>query len=155
MTTPRAHRRRGIPDRWLLPPAPRAAVTRAHWRDMPFEQRRRLAATPPDEVAGRTSTERAVLADLAHTRVATIWRLFAAALVLGWLVLMTVWGFGRSSAAPQADAYRLAGWALGTLSWVLASLAAWARRRRARRVFAAVAELTPGDAAATHDRPGG
>lgn len=155
MTTPRARRRRGIPDRWLLPPAPREAVTRAHWRAVPFEQRRRLAATPPDEVAGRTSMERAVIADLARTRIATAWRLFAAALVLGWLVLMTVWGFGRSAAAPQADAYRLAGWGLGTLSWVLASLAAWARRRRARRVLAAVAELTPGDAAATRGRPAG
>lgn len=105
--------RRGLPERWLLPPPPRDAAVRARWDAATFEQRRRwarLRRTPPESL-DRADAE--VVAALAQARIATRWRLLVAAPVLGWLVLMTVWGFGRATYPQDADSWFAIGLAMG------------------------------------------
>jgi hypothetical protein len=139
---PRA--RRGLPERWLLPPAPREADLAARWRALPFERRRRLAHVHPAEVASLTGEDAAVVGGLARARLATSWRLLAGAPLLGWLVLMTVWGFGRSTAPDAEQAWLLAGLALGAAVWLLAAVRTAGGLRRTRRILA---ELAGQDAA--------
>lgn len=133
--------RRGVPDRLLLPPAPRDAGLARRWHELSFEQRRRLAhASTRGEV--QTSPRDAELVHgLARARVATRWRLQVAALVLGWLVLMTLWGFGRSTFPDAEAAWLAAGLAAGAVSWLGAAVAGARRVRRAR----AVADRLGGD----------
>jgi len=129
--------RRGFPEHWLLPPAPREPALRDRWHARGFADRRRLARVHSDQVAELSEDDRALVAALQHARLATRWRLLAAAPVLGWLVLMTVWGLGRS-AYPQAEqAWLLSAIALGAATWFVAALAAATRLRRARAVLAA------------------
>lgn len=134
MPDPRS--RRGLPERWLLPPAPREPELAARWHDLPFDRRRSLAHVGPDDVAALPEADRAVVAGLARARLATSWRLLLGAPVLGWLVLMTIWGFGRSTYPASERAWLLAGLFLGTLVWFLSALWVAARLRRARSVLA-------------------
>ena len=137
MTDPRA--RRGVPDRWLLPPAPREPDLRARWTAMPFDRRRSLARVRPEEVRDLDRHDIEVVAGLARARLATSWRLLLAAPVVGWLVLMTVWGFGRSTFPEAEGSWLLAGAALGALAWLLAAIGAARRLRRARQILATTA----------------
>jgi hypothetical protein len=59
--------------------------------------------------------------------------------LLGWLVLMTVWGFRRSTAPDAERAWLLAGLALAAGVWFLAATWATGRLRRARRILAELA----------------
>lgn len=130
-------RRRGVPDRLLLPPAPREPELAERWRRLPFERRRALghASVRADrQEAAATPTDRELVRALARARVASGWRLQAAALVLGWLVLMTLWGFGRTMGEAQEGAWLAAGLLAGGLVWLGAALAAARRVRRAREV---------------------
>jgi hypothetical protein len=136
--------RRGLPERWLLPPAPRDDPARTRWAALPFEQRRMLARTRPEQVPALSTADAEVVAGLAAARLATSWRLLGAAPVLGWLVLMTVWGFGRSTYPDVADRYLVAGLALGAATWLATAIGVAGRLRRARRVLAA-ASSDPGD----------
>lgn len=138
MPDPRA--RRGFPERWALPPAPREAPATDRWSALSFDERRRLAAMRPDDVAGLADEDREVVAALQRARLVTRWRLLAAAPVLGWLVLMTFWGFGRSAYPASEGTWLLLGLVLGAAAWFLAALAAAARLRRARATLAAAAE---------------
>jgi hypothetical protein len=138
VTDPRA--RRGLPDRWLLPPPPREPALAARFEDAPFDHRRALARVGPDEVTDLSEQDLEVVAGLARARLATSWRLLATAPLLGWLVLMTVWGFGRSTYPEVVDRYLLAGLALGAIAWLLAAIGAARRLRRARQVLAACDE---------------
>lgn len=131
---PPAVRRRGVPDRLLLPPAPRDPDLAARWVDLPFEERRRLGHASLQGTAGYTDADARLVVGLARTRVATGWRLQVAALVWGWLVLMTVWGFGRSSFPDHETAWLAGGLVAGGLVWVAAGVAALRRVRRARAV---------------------
>jgi hypothetical protein len=139
-----ARSRRGVPERLLLPPAPRDPAAAARWAEAPLDQRRAWARIDADEVGGCAATDRQVVAGLAASRLATRWRLLAAAPVFGWLVLMTVWGFGRSTYPEVADRWLLAGAALGTVAWLGAALGVALRLRRAREVLAA-ASADPDD----------
>jgi hypothetical protein len=142
-TDPRA--RRGVPDRWLLPPPPREPELAERWHTASFEQRRSLARTGPGDLDALAPEDAEVVAGLARARLRTSWRLLATGPVLGWLVLMTVWGFGRSTTSTEgAGPWLLAGLALGALAWFVASLAAARRLRRARQLLAAGGP--PGDA---------
>ncbi len=141
MPDPRA--RRGLPERWLLPPAPREDDLAARWRALPFDHRRRLAHVRPAEVASLPGEDAAVVGGLARSRLRTSWRLLAGAPLLGWLVLMTVWGFGRSTAPDAERAWLLAGLALAAGVWFLAAVWAAGRLRRARQVLAELAGQEP------------
>jgi fatty acid desaturase len=134
---PRA--RRGLPERWLLPPAPREAELAARWVALPFERRRQLAHVRPDEVAALSGEDAAVVGGLARARLATSWRLLGGAPLLGWLVLMTVWGFGRSTAPDAERAWLLAGVALGAGVWFATALWTAGRLRRSRRILGELA----------------
>lgn len=131
-------RRRGVPDRLLLPPGPRDPELARRWRRLSFEHRRRLAlaSSRPDaaDSGELDAADAQLVAALARARVSTSWRLQVAAPVLGWLVLMTLWGFGRSSFPEQEPAWLAAGLATGALVWVGAAVAARRRVARARRV---------------------
>jgi hypothetical protein len=129
------HRHRSlVPDRLLLPPAPREPALVKRWRELPFEDQRRLGAAATTGALDLPDDEEELVRGLARARVSTGWRLQASALVLGWLVLMTIWGFGRSTFPADEDAWLLAGLVAGALAWVLAALAARRRIRRAARV---------------------
>jgi hypothetical protein len=54
--------------------------------------------------------------------------------VLGWLVLMTIWGFGRSSFPDQEVAWLSGGLAAGGAVWLVSAVVCARRVRRARRV---------------------
>jgi hypothetical protein len=132
-------RRSLLPERVLLPPAPRDPDLAARWAALPFERRRRLAltalrgtASAPDASAEDAEDAELVRA-LAQARVATGWRLQVAALVLGWLVLMTIWGFGRSTFPSDEARWQAAGLVAGVLVWALAATLAHRRIRRAQR----------------------
>lgn len=135
MVDPRA--RRGLPERWLLPPAPREDPAASRWHDLPFDARRRLARVGPDDVPDLDGDTRGVVAALARARLATRWRLLVAAPVFGWLVLMAVWGFGRSTYPGSVTLWFQTGLALGALTWFAVSIAAANRLRRTRAVLAA------------------
>jgi len=132
---PRA--RRGLPERWLLPPAPREDPPASRWHALSFEEKRGLARVGPDDVACLDRDARTIVAELARVRLATRWRLLAAAPVLGWLVLMAVWGFGRSTYPGSVTLWLQIGLALGAVTWFAAAIAAANRLRRARAVLTA------------------
>lgn len=155
---PLPDRRRGVPERLLLPPGPREAALARRWAALPFETRRRLAraslgdpAAPRSDAgtartgesgdAGRDGEpataapeEAELVTALARARVRTGWRLQVGALVWGWLVLMTLWGFGRSTFPDHEAAWLAGGLAAGGLVWVTAAVAAHRRVARARAV---------------------
>lgn len=130
--------RRGLPERWLLPPAPRDEPAASRWHGLPFEERRTLARTRPDDVNDLGPDARTIVLGLARARLATRWRLLAAAPLLGWLVLMAVWGFGRSTYPDAAALWFQAGLALGAITWSGAAVAAAGRLRRTRELLAAL-----------------
>jgi hypothetical protein len=136
--------RRGLPERWLLPPPPRDAELTTRWHDLPFDRRRTLAHVGPDDVTSLPEADREVVAGLARARLVTSWRLLLGAPLLGWLVLMTIWGFGRSTYPASERAWLLGGLFLGALVWFLAALWVARRLRRARAVLAA-ATTDPGE----------
>jgi hypothetical protein len=140
VTDPR--RRVLVPERLLLPPPPRDPALRSRWDALDFERRRRLALASQRGVEGLGPQDARLARELARARVATAWRLQAAAVVFGWLMLMTLWGFGRSTYPAQVDGWLVAGLAAGGVVWLVAARAARVRTRRARRVAA-----SDGDAA--------
>lgn len=129
-TDPRLQR--GLPERWLLPPAPRDPQHRAEWDALSFSERQRLARVRPGGATALTANERTLVAGLAEARLATGWRLHLGAPVLGWLLLMTLSGFGRSTFPEAAESWFLAGVVAGAALWVGASLLAHRRLGRAR-----------------------
>ena len=131
-----ARRRRGVPDRWLLPPEPAGSQLRARWRELDFERRRALARVGPEELPGRPAHERQLVVGLARRRLATAWRLLAGAPLLGWFVLMTVWGFGRSTYPADERMWLVAGLTLGAAVWVVGAVHTAGRLRRARDILA-------------------
>ncbi len=104
---------------------------------MTFPERHRLARYGPDDLPRLGPEESAVVIGLARARVRTAWRLFAAAAVLGWLATMTVSGFGLSTFGDDADGWHAAGIAIGVVVWLIATVAAARRTRRAQRLLAA------------------
>jgi hypothetical protein len=132
-----ARRRTLVPERLLLPPAPRDPELAARWVELPFDERRRLALAATGGTGGTGGTapsspdDRELVAAVARARVATGWRLQVAAVVLGWLVLMTVWGFGRSTFPAHEDRWLVAGLTLGAVVWALGAVVARRRIRRA------------------------
>ncbi len=120
---------------------------------MTFDHRRKLARVRADTVDDLDPQDVEVVAALQRARLATRWRLLAAAPVFGWLVVMTLWGFGRSSYPESEGTWLLAGLVLGALGWFVAALAAAARLRRARSTLQAAAAT--GDDATADDEPDG
>jgi hypothetical protein len=127
-------RRRGVPDRLLLPPAPREDNLARRWHGLDFEQRRRLALASTRGAHDLGDADAEVVRALAEARVATGWRLQVAALIFGWLMLMTLWGFGRSTYPDVEQAWLVAGLVAGGLVWLGAAIAGIRRVRRARAV---------------------
>lgn len=130
VTHPRS--RRGVPDRLLLPPAPRDPKLAERWQGAGFDQRRRWARLGSTDASSRPDEDAEMVVGLARARLATSWRLLAAAPLLGWLVLMTVWGFGRSTYPEHAQRWLLVGAALGAIVWMTTALHTARRLRRAR-----------------------
>ncbi len=134
VTDPRS--RRGVPDRLLLPPPPREPHLAERWQRAGFDQRRRWARLGGTDPAELPDDDAEMVVGLARARLATSWRLLAAAPLLGWLVFMTVWGFGRSTYPESVRAWLLAGAALGAIVWTAAAVHAAGRLRRARAIAA-------------------
>jgi hypothetical protein len=134
VTDPR--RRALVPERVLLPPPPRDPELRSRWDGLDFGGRRRLALASQRGVEDLGSQDARLARELARVRVATAWRLQVAAVVFGWLMLMTLWGFGRSTYPAHEGAWLVAGLAAGGVVWLLAARAARLRTQRARRVAA-------------------
>jgi len=132
--------RRGIPERWTLPPAPRDEPAASRWAELPFDRRRSLARVRADDLDGLSPEDREVVAALQRARLATRWRLLAAAPILAWLVLMTFWGFGRSTYPESEGTWLLVGLVLGAVAWFVVALASAARLRRARATLASATE---------------
>lgn len=141
MTHPRS--RRGVPDRLLLPPAPREPELAERWQDAAFDQRRRWARLGATDPSAHADDDAEMVRGLARARLATSWRLLAGAPLLGWLVLMTVWGFGRSTYPEDAQRWLLAGMVLGAIVWTTMAVLAARRLRRARTVAAPRGEHAP------------
>lgn len=139
---PAAHQRRGLPDRWLLPPAPRDPTLATRWESLPFERRRQLAHTGQDGLAALSRPDVEIMVGLARARLATAWRSHATAPVLGWLVLMTLWGFGRSTDPGREVAWLVAGLGVGSVVAVWTAVGAARRLRRARAIVDAVPDPT-------------
>jgi hypothetical protein len=125
---------RGLPERWVLPPPPREPDAAARWAELPLATRRSLAATRPGELDALPAEDREVVAGLARARLATAWRALATAPLMGVIVLMTVWGFGRSTYPDVERAWLLAGAALGAVTWMVVALRVNGRLRRAREL---------------------
>lgn len=127
-----------VPERLLLPPAPRDPEARAHWDMLPFEERLRLARclyrTDPSALTDQAGepSHWELLTALAATRWATRWRLWVVPPLIAWLAIMTVWGFGRSTDPTRAGWWALAGLAVGVLGG-MASARTVLRRLRAVR----------------------
>ena len=90
-----------------------------------------------------------MVASLQRARLATRWRLLATAPVFAWLLLMTIWGFGRSSFPDREGTWLLVGLVVGAIGWFIAALATATRLRRARSLLA---EATSNERASTNDR---
>jgi hypothetical protein len=127
-------RRALVPERLLLPPPPRDPDLRGWWEEATFEERRRLARASQRSSEGLSPREAACVRELAAARVVTWWRPQVAALVFGWLMLMTLWGFGRSTYPEHEATWLAAGLLAGGAVWLAAGRAAWRRVGRARRV---------------------
>lgn len=134
VTDPRS--RRGVPDRLLLPPAPRDPRLAERWQDAAFDQRRRWARLGTSDPSAHTDEDAEMVVGLARARLATSWRLLAGAPLLGWLMLMTVWGFGRSTYPEHAQRWLLMGAVAGAIVWTAAAALAARRLRRARAIAA-------------------
>ena len=124
----------GLPDWLLLPPGPRDADLAAAWSRRSREERLRLARTAGGDPATATVSDddHALVVALAEARLATRWRLHLTAAGLGWLVLMTIWGFGRASAGGNAPGWLVAGLAAGLLATAVAERRVRTRIARAR-----------------------
>ena len=127
--------RRGIPERWLLPPPPQEPALHEQWHTLSLEQRRALARTRPEQVGELDADQRALVAGLSRARIATSTRLLAAPLIGGLLALAVVWG-GLQPTQP-GDLALLVGAAVGALTWLVGAVTAARRLRRARQVLAA------------------
>ncbi len=124
-----------LPERWLLPPPPSDARLRARWQAHPFSERRRLARVSVDPALAEDCDDPELVRALAAARVATAWRGHAMAVLLGWLVLMTVWGFGRSAAPASAGVFGVVGLVGGLVAGVAAAASVRRRTRRAATVI--------------------
>jgi hypothetical protein len=127
-------RRALVPERLLLPPPPQDPRLRERFEALPFERRRELARASQDPAAGPAGDEARLVVGLAEARVASRWRPQAAAVVLGWLMLMTLWGFGQSTYPDSEPAWLAAGLVAGGIVWLVAARAAARRVGRARAV---------------------
>ncbi len=124
----------GLPDWLLLPPGPRDGDLAATWSRRPRDERlalARAAAQSPDTV-DVDPDDRALVTALAAARVATRWRLHLAAAGLGWLVLMTIWGFGRALDGGTAPTWLAGGLVAGLVVAGIARRRVQARVSRAR-----------------------
>ncbi len=127
--------RRGLPERWLLPPAPREPDLAATYRARDFAERQALARVGPEALDGLGSQDVEVVAGLARARLATAWRLHLAGPVVGWLALMTLWGFGRSTFPTAEGAWLVAGLVAGAVVGLVVAVAVVRRLRRAQAVL--------------------
>ncbi len=127
---------RGIPERFQLPPPPQDEEARRRWDALPLERQRELARVGPEDVDDLDPDDRDLVVALSITRVITAWRLLLTPPLLGLVVVMTVWGFGQST-AQDADLWFWIALALGVLVWFVGAFAGARRLRRARQVVAA------------------
>lgn len=140
--------RRGLPERWSLPPAPRDEPAASRWEELGFSHRRELAKVRAGDIDHLAAEDVEVVASLQRARLATRWRLLVMAPILAWLVLMTFWGFGRSTYPDHEGTWLLIGLVLGAVAWFIAALASATRLRRARATLAAT-ERGPEDTTST------
>jgi hypothetical protein len=127
-------RRAPVPERLLLPPPPQDPRLRERFTSLSFERRRELARASQDPAADPADDEARLVVALAQARVASRWRPQVAAVVFGWLMLMTLWGFGQSTYPDREPAWLAAGLAAGGVVWLVAARAAARRVGRARAV---------------------
>lgn len=111
-----------VPRRLLLPPAP-TGIARQDWDALSAGDQDAIVAMM---ASGPVPAARLpLLTTLLERRLATSWRLRVGAVVLGWLVLMTVWGFGRAQTGvvwgPWFGVGLTLGVVAGSAQWVAVS----------------------------------
>ena len=126
---------RRTPTRLLLPPPPRDPDARTAWQGRDLDDRLRLARCATVGTDPGDDQDRALVRAVAAARVATGWRLRVGAVVFGWLVLMTVWGFGRAQRGDEAAVELV----IGLVGGLAAGTAAWRAGSRRLRVAREVA----------------
>lgn len=127
-------RSRLVPDRWHEPHRPGDPSLRARWDALPPAERRRVVAQSLRPAASHEVRDRELVRAVAERRVARHrWSLLAAA-VVGWLVLMTVWGIGRSGFPDREAWFLTAGLVAGIVTAGVLARGAVRRRVRAQQV---------------------
>lgn len=107
------------------------------WRQQPSSHQQRLRRTATDPLAAThldDGLHRDLVAALALDRAERRRRDVAVPVVLGLLVLSTVWGFGRAALPDTAHWFLLAGVATGSVATVVGWRARARQRARAREV---------------------
>lgn len=132
---PRHDRRGLVPEAWVEPYRPRDPTLRRRWEELGADERRRIVRASVEPAAAARTRHPELVRTVAARRVERHPWTLAAAAVVGWLVLMTVWGIGRSGFPAQEGWFLAAG--LGVALAATATIAAGAvrRRRRAREVL--------------------
>jgi hypothetical protein len=126
---------RRAPARLLLPPPPRDPEARAAWDARDLDDRLRLARCATAGTDPGVDQDRALVRAVAAARVATGWRLRVGAVVFGWLVLMTFWGFGRAQRGDEAVVELV----VGLIGGLAAGATAWRAGSRRLQVAREVA----------------
>ncbi len=138
---PGPDRRLPVPTSWLEPRGPRSGPARERWRELAPDERRELvrrSLTPGDAPGPDESVVRALAEDLVRSS----GRAGATAAFVGWLVLMTLWGFGRSAAPDAAGVFLAVGLVAGAATAVAGVRRARRRSRRARAVVRVLGQRT-------------
>lgn len=117
---------------------------RRAWERRSFADKQRLGRLAIDPDAPVPAGDRPLVRALAAARVRTRWRLYAGAVVLGWLVFSTVWGFGRAAFDAAVSAFLFGGVTAGLLATAAAVLDARVRVGHARRRLAQLSEPDAG-----------
>jgi hypothetical protein len=134
----RDHRHsRFVPERWVTPAAPLDARLRARFDALAASEQRAVVAAARDVSAARAAADPELVRALAGAEVQRTGRRLAGAVILGWLVLMTIWGIGRSGFEEQVSLFLVTGLAAGILAAGIAVRSVLHRRDRARAVIGA------------------
>lgn len=97
-----------------------------------------------------TRTDLPVVRALLDRRLDTVWRLRARAVVLGWLVLMTIWGYGRARTGQVLGPWLWMGLTAGGVTTAIQ----WRTVSRRVRVWRQRRETLASECiAASRDRP--
>lgn len=126
--------RSSLVARLASPVAPAEPELAARFADLPADRRRAVSRAALDPARAADDPDPALVRALAEAHATRVVPPMLGALGLAVLVLMTVWGFGRSASPENAPAFLLAGGLAGLVTLQLAGRRYFRRLARARRV---------------------